>query len=590
MIWNLVIASVSLGASLTPTTALQQGGTQGIYQGNALQQVEQRLGVYLNAEMQKSILTPGESVDWPLTMKAGDIVVGEAQSDSFDPAAEILDDAGKKLAENDDRYPGDQRPLLFWRCVKDGAYTFRVRSYQGKAGGQVFARFNTYATINLNTGPMVEAVVDATKPFMARISMKAGQVMDFVSEKMGEGNYLNYQFNGIIYSNGLPERAPSLSAGISPAIRALVAPLDSDYYIMYSPVGYGSGSGRIRLGARVIPPVKPNFEGTSYTAKARTQAPALFEINVKPGDLLEASTLDLNADCALKISEAPDLSGFAIDPKKPELNPFFPRLKSLPAGDGPALDFLPKRARDGRIAVFRARRNAKLWIASDGAGPVDKTFTLQVKPAAMLLPEDKANERKLQIANTDYWAFDAKAGDVMTLNCKSSAFSLSSVVRDPDLAEIRHFEAALDQTTDNWKMIVQKPGIYVVGVACGGNGGGGDYTVTRNVLHATEFTRDAPAKGEIVEGQTQVWKFKANPKEPLFVHWNSADWSYDVAIYDDHGNPTDFQREDIDDHRKLGILKVAEPTTYIIVLTGKKGKVNYSIELNSIPARLGKGG
>ena len=100
--------------------------------------------------------------------------------------------------------------------------------------------------------------------------------------------------------------------------------------------------------------------------------PASFEIAVKPATF-EASTLELNPDSKFKMSEAPDLEGFAIDPKKPELNPFYPRLKHASRREGPALDFLPERARDNRIAVFRAKRSAKLWIATDGAGRAGKT-------------------------------------------------------------------------------------------------------------------------------------------------------------------------------------------------------------------------
>ncbi len=586
---NVAITAFTIGLRGVSDTTFQQGGAQRIYEGNELQQVEQRLGLYLNGDMLKSILTPGENVEWPLDLKAGQVVVGEASSESFDPAIEIVDGTGKVVASNDDRYPGDQRPLVFWRCGQEGAYTFRVRSYQNKAGGQVFARFKTYETIDLGAGPVVEGVFDATKPFLARVPMKAGQVKDFVSEKMGEGNYITYQFNGVIFPNGLPERSPSLAQGISPAIRALVAPLDGDYYLMYSPFGYRGGSGRVRLRTRNFVPTKPAAQGNTWSAQAPDNTPALFEMDVKKGDLLEVSTPELSIGTSLRISEAPDFKGFAIDPKKPELNPFFPHVKNLPQGDDPAFDSLPGRARDSRVAVVRAKRNAKLWIASDGLGDGGKSFTMRVRPAAASFVEDRPNAGKLKVAKYDYWSFDAKAGDVMSFTTATQGFDQVVIVRDPDLNEIRRSELPVDQTTDSWKMVVQKPGPYLVQLSSIGDGGGGDYSLNRSVLHAAEFTRAAPAKGEIGNGQVQIWRFTATPKEPVFVHWSSTNWSYDVSIYDDKGQAADFQRQEIDDHTRLGILRVTEPKTFIIVLAGGKEKAKYSIELNSIPLALTKG-
>jgi hypothetical protein len=585
LIWATAVIVSAFGSGAD--VPIQQGDRQGIYQSSAIQQVEQRLGLYLNGEMLKSILTPGEVVEWKIDLKAGQVVVAEAVSESFDPALEIVDALGKIYTQNDDRYPGDQRPLVFWRAEAGGAYLLRVRCFQNKAGGQVLARFNTYDTLDLSSGKVEDETFDATRPFLVRVPMKAGQVNDFVTERMGEGNYLNYRLNLAIFPNGLPERAPSLGETVSPAIRALAAPLAGDYYLMYTPFGYRSGKGRVRIGTREFVPKKLEPQGAAYVSQAPTNTPALFELSVKAGDLLEASTPELTLNSTLKVAEAPDLAKFSLDPKKPEQNPFFPTVKNQPPDVEPALDFLPSR-RGGRIAVFRARRDAKLWLATDGIGPADKTFMLRVKPAAEDFIENKPNVGKLKVGKYDYWAFEAKAGDVMTFNVATAAFNQVVVVRDPDLGEVRHAEAPLDQTQDSWRMVIQKPGRYLIQYSCLGDGGGGDYTLSRSVLAAKEFTMAKPAKGEIADGEIQIWKFTATPNEPLFVRWNSSNWSYNLAIYDDKGNATDFQRQDIDGHNRLGILKVSEPRTYVIMLVGSKDKASYSIELSPIPAGLRK--
>lgn len=588
MVWNLAIAVLAAMTSSGNDVPVQQGGEQGIYQSGPLREMEQRLNFYLNGEYLKAILTPGENVEWLLDLKPGQVLVAEARADSFDAAIEIVDEAGKIVAQNDDRYPGDQRPLAFWRCEAPGVYHLRVRSYQNKAGGQVFARFNTYETLDLSSGKMTDGVFSATKPFFVRIPMKAGQIKDIVTEHQGEGNYLNFDFNTVISPNGLPERADALSLAVNPAILPLIAPLDGDYYLMYSPRGYRGGDGRVRIGTREFVPKPLTREGGSLVAHAPIGTPAVFETSVKKGDLLAVSTPELNLNCVLKVAEAPDFSGFAIDPKKPELNPFLPPLRNLPPKAGPPIDIMFGRARDLRLLIFRVNRDAKLWLSSNGAGAGGKAFAMRVEPAAQVFSEGKPMAGKLQVAKYDYWAFDANAGDVMSFNASAKSFNQVVVVRDPDLGEVRHVESSPDQTADNWRMVFQKPGRYLLQYSCLGDGGGGDYTLTRSVLPAKEFSSATPAKGDIGEGEIQIWKFKADPKKPVFVHWNSTNWGYGVAIYDDKGNATDFQRQDIDEHNRLGILKVAEPRTYVIVLTGGKEKSSYSIELNAIPGEWKK--
>ncbi len=146
MTFTFTTLAIALSLGTGHADPPQQGGGQGIFQNDAVQSGERALSQYLNGEQLKSILTPGETVDYPIDLKPGQVLVADAVSESFDPALEIVDEAGKVQSMNDDRYPGDQRPLLFWRCEKLGGYTLRVRSFQNKAGGEVRLRHKVYDT------------------------------------------------------------------------------------------------------------------------------------------------------------------------------------------------------------------------------------------------------------------------------------------------------------------------------------------------------------------------------------------------------------------------------------------------------------
>ncbi|HXH60747.1 MAG TPA: hypothetical protein VNI20_05255, partial [Fimbriimonadaceae bacterium] len=267
---------IALAPLCLAVTTVQQSGEQGIYQRSSIQQIESRLGMYLNGEGNQAMLTAGESVEWTLKLHAGNVVVADAESAAFDPALQIVDSSGKVLDYNDDRYPGDQRPLLFWRCGKDGDYKIAALSYKNKTGGQVSVRYNIYETLDvLEAGKFEQKSFSTTKPFLLRVPMQAGQVMDIVSDKMGRPGFINYQFRTTIYPNGLPEISAAFSEHLRPAINGLFAPLDGNYYVLYQPNANRVDSGNVRVMARDFAPKTLRGHGETQTAKSPGGTPAL---------------------------------------------------------------------------------------------------------------------------------------------------------------------------------------------------------------------------------------------------------------------------------------------------------------------------
>ncbi|HWD39628.1 MAG TPA: hypothetical protein VG944_12320 [Fimbriimonas sp.] len=557
----------------------QQGDLQRLYRGDSLEGLRSTLATYLNAEPVQSILTPGEFVEWKLKLKADQVVIAEASSGSFDPALEIVDSSGKTLAANDDRFPGDQRPLLLWRCEKDGDYALHVRCFHDKSGGPVTTRFQSYESLNLGSAQKAEKEFDTHTNFLLRIPMKAGEVKEVLSGATTNDKYMPVRGVQFISPSGLPDI--HLCSALAPISQntTLVAPVSGDYYLVVSPYGRGDGRAAVQAWTRELVPQKLAKTSSGYAVDSPTNSAVIGELPVKAGDLIEASALNLDIDSQFVLTEKPDFSKW--DMSKPETNPFLPTARNSEPDRGPAVDVLPARARDNREMVFRARRDTTLWLATDARSQA-KTFAMLAKRAANDLAAEKSSAGKLRIADTDYWSFEANAGDVMTLDSTAHTFNQVVVVRDPDLNEIRRSEPNPDQASNEWRMIVQKPGRYLVAVSSFGDGGGGDYSLSRKVFHAKEFSVGTPAKGDIGEGEVQIWKFTATPSKPMLVHWSSSSWNYDVAIYDEKGNPTGFQRDEIDGYNRLGILKVARPQTFVVVLTGNKGRSNYSIDLNEL--------
>ncbi len=587
MVRELIVSIAMLGSAWAFGQGGQggQAGRQAEYD-QRLQAIENAIGAYLNAEELKSILTPGESVEWKVDLKVGQVIVAEARSDAFDPALEIVDGKDKVLASNDDRFPGDQRPLLFWECDKDGTYLLRARSFMNKAGGQFFARYNQYDTMPLETGQIEERPFD--KPIgsliLFKVPMKAGQIKRIMVETPNN-RYMAATLRQKIGPLGLPDielAAPLYPTTGDPAARVrganvIMAPVDGNYYILSDL--WAVDRGILRASAKELLP--QSLTGMPASDSAATDTPSVWTLSVKAGDFIQVAAPELHLESQLVVAEKPDVAKYDLG--KPEANPFFPKPKAKDADPGPAFVGMWARARDPRSVLLIAKRDATLWIASNGSGPDGGQYTLTVRPAAKPYTEAGQLGSKLQIGNTDYWAFDAKVGDVMELTSGSQSFSEHMILRDPDLNPLWDLQAVPDQSALSGLLVVTKPGLYLAAISSLGDGGGGDYSLSRKVYGSKEFSKGKPAQGEIAKGEVQVWKFTVQPKDPLLIRWKSSGWGYDTAVYLDNGARAGLPLTEVDEHSRFGILKVDQPTTYLLVLTGTGGKATYSIDLSDLP-------
>ncbi|MEQ1936015.1 MAG: hypothetical protein ABL962_19345, partial [Fimbriimonadaceae bacterium] len=212
-----------------------------------------------------------------------------------------------------------------------------------------------------------------------------------------------------------------------------------------------------------------------------------------------------------------------------------------------------------------------------------KPYTLHLGPAARAFNDTEPISSDLKIGYTDYWSFDAKVGDVMTINSKAFPFSQGLTLYDPDYNQLWRRDAEIDEASMAGNLIVTKPGRYHFAFSAFGNGASGKYELARKVFTSKEFSKATPASGEIAEGQVQVWKFTAKPGDPLLMRWKSAAWNYSIAVYEDNGTRASFPLVDIDATTRYGILNVDKPRTYLIVLMGTGAATKYSIELNDLP-------
>jgi hypothetical protein len=184
---------------------------------------------------------------------------------------------------------------------------------------------------------------------------------------------------------------------------------------------------------------------------------------------------------------------------------------------------------------------------------------------------------------TDYWFFDVSAGEVMAINSSSYRFAQRINLLGPDFEVEDMGQAAPDQSDVPLSFIADKAGRYLIAISCIGDGGSGDYTLTRQSIQPKDFGTSSPAQGEVKDGAVQVLKFSAGPDEPLLMRWNSSSWNYTVTIRNDRGDGISLPLTQVDANNRFGILKVDEPTTYLIVLKSTGPPSRYAITLSGLP-------
>ncbi|NOG93113.1 MAG: hypothetical protein HND42_07730 [Armatimonadetes bacterium] len=590
-LWISPILCMVLGAG-----ALAQGGSRGGFGGGgfgggaqggqgqeiydrSIRAIDAAIATYLNGDPVSNILTPGEYSEWTLRLKPGQVVIAEAFSEAFDPMLEIVAEGETQIFENDDRYPGDQRPLLLWRCEREGTYFLRVRSFRGRAGGQFFINQMVYDSMDISSDKMTDREFESPTRFLFRVQMKAGEIKQIVMPVTEDKKFFQASVGQAISPIGLPDIG--LAFPLRPIVpNAILAPVDGTYYVLAT--AQPGERKTLRAGTVDYVPATLERQGATVQASANTNRPMLWRMKVKAGELLQIATPDLHLESDIVVVEEPDLSKF--DLKNAESNPFFPKPKDTSDADiGPAFIELPARERDGRLFVLAAKRDATLWIASDGVGEKDKRYTLSVAPAARDYAVGNSNHGRLTVGRTDYWTFDAKVGDVMTFRTTANGFSQQVYLMDPDLKPVGREIALPDQAEIELDLIVRKPGRYLAWVSCYGDGGGGEYTLARSVFEPKRFGKNAAAIGELADGDVQVWTFTAQPDDPLLIRWNSTNWSYSINIRDERGEPVSLPLTAVDESNRYGILKVDRPTTFLIVLRAGPDKAKYSIELKELP-------
>jgi len=588
MIYARFVTSLIIFATLALNLSLAQQGRMGQQNGAQDSQIiDQEIGRYLNPEPSIAILTPGEFVEYTLKLKKDEVVIADAKSDAFDPALEVVDVKGNVLGKNDDRYPGDQRPLLFWRAPADGTYFLHVTSFQNRAGGSFSVRFSTCQSFGISSDKTAQYRVnkdqDRGRPILLRESLKAGELA------MTLGSRRNQYFNPdelksgqFIFENGLPVPGSDFPFSQISGFPIVLAPVSGDYYIFFNPGRVPDSNQLTNFWVQDLTPQKMDSDQPSIKIQLNPNEARIYEVKMKKHDFIAAQISGSDkTDFLLAVLPEPDLSG--IDLTKQGQNPFFAGF--IPNSISPPPTTLPVRPGDSRFLDFYAAEDETVWIASSTTSDNIENYTLAFKPAAEPFSANGSTHQKLHTGWTAYSFIPLNQGDIMTFGLTAEGFrprihifdpSLNTV-SDDSLPLVKDISLTPDKYVYKTEIETTTTGNYIAAISCVGDGGSGDYTLSGTIQRPKTLTIKSPGTGTVRSGKIQVWKFTVLPNEPTMLHLSRSKSSAVFKLFDfeHHGYP---EVNDIDPYDSFATFNPDQPSTYTLIIKGIED-TNYTLTL-----------
>ena len=530
---------------------LLAGGSGGYVSRPGIDSIRQEIDLlFMNSTTGNGLLTPGEFVEWTVEAKQGQYIASQADSTVFDPALQILGPDGKVIAENDDRYPGDQRPLVLATAKTDGLHLIRARSFRDRSGGPVSARIATWDCQDLEIGKPTPVRFLASAGQLLRVSLKAGQAVQFTYR---EGPRGIVRPKAIYHGSGVPLTVQRELRDLEPGL--ILAPIDGEYLVCLP----ASGGGTALLES--LPMLEPGqpFESSAAIARVFLKAGQLVRVGV---------TGPVSGQVAFV--ESPLSAKY--DVKSANLHPFLPKPEN-------AVAFQTTTGREGdrRHQVLFAKRDTELWmLAVPGRDPAASRYSTFVQDAWTNLPEGgRGHSGRLPVGDTHYFRYPAKQGEVYLYELRAADFR-PALYAVTDTGGPMHWGqyGELDRDVHSWVYEVGADGYTGLRLSGMGNGGGGAYRLSRTRVLPRTIEGGKPLEGKIQAEEAQLVEIKVPAKLPLVVKWTSDRWGYEVRYLTGRA----LQVRESDPNTVYAFLLEPEDRLIRFILQGREA-CKYRIEL-----------
>lgn len=415
-------------------------------------------------ETRTAILTPGDRVEYKLTVEKSATLFAGATSDAFDPALSIEDASGHVLAKNDDRAEGDQAPFVAFRFPAAGSYTLKVLSYKQAAGGKFTLKMRTFVASDATIGTSVHefpAGVSAEHRVDLRIAAKKGIVYDLSALRPAGPPGGVPSFVRVIGPSGV-ETSDFDRIATADGAPVFQAKVDGDFYVEYR----AYGPVRFESQFREVPLMRGQPVG-EVTAELAPFALVLIEFPIEARQIVRTA-LD-GGPFAYRMT-APDAKGFPESGYQTDTT----------YGNTPSWAFFQLERDSDRdvVRIFRTAGVARLAIRSTSreSGRV----TVRSSTTIPTWVSGRSEKGTLKIGEIRLLLLPSENAELMRVAATSPTFQprLDIFRLDGTLANFlmdRNKHTAADD------LYFPKSDTFLVRLSCDGYGGSGEFDLRRDV-------------------------------------------------------------------------------------------------------------
>ncbi|MCC6404644.1 MAG: hypothetical protein IT207_11610 [Fimbriimonadaceae bacterium] len=537
----------------------------------AVQHVEAALYDLLGDEFQTHILTPGEFTEWTVEMKADEVLIAEARSTAFDAGLEVVDAAGTSLAANDDRYLGDQRPLLLWRAPEAGTFTLRGRSFRDRAGGQYEIHFRVLPSLLIEPGGR-RTVERKHGSVLLRLPLKRGMFVQPVSnEEKFAVSPAQVNFRYLLTPGGLPNRdRMSLFADLS-ARRLLFAPVDGDYDLV---ANFGQDGGS-ELSIRTVVP--QHMSRDKPTALVQDSGVQLYEFEAEKGEILEVASIGQPGAYLSEIVRMPEL------PVPGDQNWMDPRKQETQDEQTPEFTPLITRVGDSSKSTALFHEGGKYLVSISNFRVPQAQFRAQLSAPLRPMNRELRSSGALKIGESHYWSFVAEPGQYIRLELSSQEFAAQMTQISENGQESNKVSPLLDSESVSRQFLVTAPGRQIVRVSCLGDGGKGGYQLSCAVAPSQDCSLVKPAEGRAESGETRVVRMELEAGVPYLAQFDGPISGLYFTFADLQGFARNVVMRRKSPERQYALLYSPEKLSLLVVVSGINTGGDYKVSLSELP-------
>lgn len=499
---NLRLLGALVALAILPSEALAQGG-----QGSLGAGVVSREG---DAVSYEHIMTPGDSGEWPLSARAGETVIVYVSSNTFDPAVQIVDSAGKVLVENDDIRPGVQDALALYRFAIAGEYKIVVKGFKSAAGGRYTLSLRRFVPTDLRKSERNVGVIGRSRAHWHRFAADVGETLVVaVRSVVFEPEAEIYAPNG----ERIDASSRILSGGraVSEVFRA---GQKGDFYLRVTPRRDNTGGYAVTVAtARVAPLAVGRVTPLRHMDAGGLD---LWTLAATAGDVLRVNAHGMGASPTVALRYLPGAGKSAAE-FEGSADDAASRLPSDPKASGEM------------VALIKRTGNYQVEVSQPLGLGVD--YTLLTEGAAKPWAADAEPTSKLAIGGSDYWSIDGSAGQIVKLAGIAEPFDIALELYNPQGERVESNDDGAGGHNALVSALLKETGRYLLRVHAFGDGGSGPYRLQRKADAVRPIKIGTRAEGNVGAGTSDIWSFEGKAGQTVILSVRSRDFDTHVVVF-----------------------------------------------------------